>query len=1353
MNQIVLHNHCSLFVTLVILALIINVYPMTTFSGCQQSQNYYIAKYGSDDQPMCGNITNPCGTLYFVSSCIQNSLNSEFVIIVMDGQNKSDINQYHQLQNTDNYDPCLPIPFDGEKQITIQFITEQIMDDLFPKDICDLDNNIYLNEYIFDGGNVLNIIYWNVNSYTSHTNSSYGLIRNFDNLNASVICNSCVFSNISWMNQNVKSLFYISSSFYLRNVTFSNIISSMDIIQQSTLQYDVSFPHIVFYETLFINIVSEEAFLQVYGIVTLSIFDCIFTDISTGSSIISDGSTYSDITIKDSDIDVISGFIYISYHIFKSSININNIWITSNEIITTTTGINSLFKFNTNDIGNMYNINMKYIYDTNSCEMLLTRNMSSIDMNATCSIILCANPAAMIHNLGEVNINNLVLDVMLTSSTNNNVFSNAEHHFMSFSWYLQFENGAIIANEGNMNINNMLIRKLLSNTVIWNKNSLSVFNLTFDPAETINYNPNVLQSTNIIYQSGIDSVLFIHGSHFVGSYFQIDLYAGTAEIYDSIFENCSSAVMVESMNKFVMKNCKIINSGGFYGTCSFIENEINVDLENSTIALQITGSSNIIVNENMFSCYDPYGLILIKNATNVSLISNTFHINAQWLFYNISADRIGFQWFYGPVTIEYSVDTRIINNEFKDNSLKMEVSWPWIFYNENEGINCLYGNIFTYHAFHALFTNITSCLRPQLIEYISFQNITKHIYGYIDQSLFDAMHFGSFIVDIDEVIHRGYALPIVIFSMEYSNIALDNINITVINETNKNITSPIGISGSDGSILLIDSYITITENIIYDISYNYRSCNVIYNDRLDVNSAVISKLLINCGIYYRNASHTLSETMRSRNTNYVHHLSITKINLTANYDSYYPGQILNFAYKLMDIYDNIIEYNSPNQINIDITRQTFSLTLTIEQNECPICDSGVVLYDTSLKHNVGEQYNMSVSVEYNMLIPEQSTLSLTIIGCVVGYGATSNKYQCELCPFGTYNLLPNNTNECLPCTQNTTEILQCDGFYHINGFNYKTLYFLLLLLIPLFMICIIGIYCKQQYNKALVVNKALVLIIGISQFHDLKSFLGGVKQNVDDLIELWKEKYNYNVFVCNKDTLYSTKKDVINFIDKQKTKLEENSYDCVIIHIISHGNEDSFVCSNGKKIKMEFFYHELISSTEFGNNPNLIKLIFNHGCRGTADYRINDISSSEIKQRFDFNIVTAITGQNNETNISVSDASNLVIISGTVKGRVMSDSGKFTKCICESFGGNVERKIKADLNFLFTEIGNNLEKTTQHAEICNVNGTLRFNPVRFEKCKIKERTVVQHDTTQIEMPWMNNSGVVSTRYYLMEDND
>eukprot|EP01084_Bolivina_argentea_P191406 328784_1 len=89
----------------------------------------------------------------------------------------------------------------------------------------------------------------------------------------------------------------------------------------------------------------------------------------------------------------------------------------------------------------------------------------------------------------------------------------------------------------------------------------------------------------------------------------------------------------------------------------------------------------------------------------------------------------------------------------------------------------------------------------------------------------------------------------------------------------------------------------------------------------------------------------------------------------------------------------------------------------------------------------------------------------------------------------------------------------------------------LFVVIICFILFSILIICKREYDKAFIVNRALVLIIGISQFDDKTALLSGVRSNVNDLKGLWGDKYNYDVFICNFESLYCQKQDIIDFID------------------------------------------------------------------------------------------------------------------------------------------------------------------------------------------------------------------------------
>eukprot|EP01083_Nonionella_stella_P215621 775908_1 len=91
---------------------------------------------------------------------------------------------------------------------------------------------------------------------------------------------------------------------------------------------------------------------------------------------------------------------------------------------------------------------------------------------------------------------------------------------------------------------------------------------------------------------------------------------------------------------------------------------------------------------------------------------------------------------------------------------------------------------------------------------------------------------------------------------------------------------------------------------------------------------------------------------------------------------------------------------------------------------------------------------------------------------------------------------------------------------------------------------------KRQYQKTFVVDTTLVLLIDNTKPEIV---------NIKDLAHLWDNNYNYDVFINKRNTLQCTKREI----------------KCVIVHCISHGDTDSFLCSDGKKLSLDFIRHEL----------------------------------------------------------------------------------------------------------------------------------------------------------------------------------
>ena len=239
-------------------------------------------------------------------------------------------------------------------------------------------------------------------------------------------------------------------------------------------------------------------------------------------------------------------------------------------------------------------------------------------------------------------------------------------------------------------------------------------------------------------------------------------------------------------------------------------------------------------------------------------------------------------------------------------------------------------------------------------------------------------------------------------------------------------------------------------------------------------------------------------------------------------------------------------------------------------------------------------------------------------------------------------------------------------------------------------------------------------------------FLPGVQRCVEELKRLWQSEYNYDVFVCNDRILYSTKKDVKDFIAEHLKKLDDEQnpykYQSVIVHVISHGGDEgkTFTTSDLKKVPIdEFIKFELIQADDKCRN---VKVIFNHSCRGEDDYGDGRLGSgihrggkSEPKNDHD---IDESDGNRGQCPPGLLD-SNWAIISANLKTRPVTDSGKFTDCICDEFGRNANRcwLWRKSFRTLITRIRNNLKDKTHGGDISEINQTLLYEKIIFGKSR------------------------------------
>eukprot|EP01084_Bolivina_argentea_P049148 90428_1 len=156
-------------------------------------------------------------------------------------------------------------------------------------------------------------------------------------------------------------------------------------------------------------------------------------------------------------------------------------------------------------------------------------------------------------------------------------------------------------------------------------------------------------------------------------------------------------------------------------------------------------------------------------------------------------------------------------------------------------------------------------------------------------------------------------------------------------------------------------------------------------------------------------------------------------------------------------------------------------------------------------------------------------------------------------------------------------------------------------------------------------------------------------------------------------------------------------------------------------LEVEFIKYEL---TEASQNPSsLIKIIFNHSCRGDAIYDTDEDVRNVTKMGLNDEETPEISRGKNGTDETSEDC-NWAMIWANVKGRTVSDIGYFTKWICYLFEGNITTTCnsiwKANFRKLITDIRINLEQETKGSHVCAINETIRHQEIRLDKCKIVE---------------------------------
>eukprot|EP01084_Bolivina_argentea_P263220 445413_1 len=976
---------------------LLGVLFILTTSQTLQSNTIYVSKNGTDFMD-CGQLLNTsCGTLYFASTLLTRERNN---LYVYDGQNENIIKEYfNSSADYQSYNhPCLPkqliIFYSSNMTISFDHRFIHSLNDWFSDSCYNInDKSKWSNKYMFEmrhGGSGSTLT---INNLIIDKNiMDFGVINTRFGFGPNIICNNCVFKNITKMFTPMIIQTSTFSNTMLVNNTFINVNISSVVMEIFEVKI---------YNSQIIN-ATFEAFIRVHtssstpnvDIGNVTMYNVEFTNISTKQSLISIKVPDVTVAITDSNFrNIISGSIIVSQD--AGIFYINNVFISTSQLYTD--NIYGLFYFHISNKVVIENINVVYNYDFfPNCYGWPSGQIVRTDS------AYCYSPVTLIANNGKSTLMNITLKINITMDQMyeyaKSVFPNCSYLNMRYDFE---DDAAIIVNNNYMDVDNLYLNGIsFGNYFILNVGQLSVNNLIMNESVFIEHSlhkPRILQSTYIIYQQGS---IIIHNSLFIGSRLCIRAQlSDSTQIYNSVFQYHDSAIWARKTQEFIVSNCTFYRVDRYY-VDSFYR---------SAHTLTVDDATYLDLSNNHFSGFNKYGFISTERVNVVNIVSNTFYLNQPTLYGNLSDIYLKAN---GLVCILDSSSSSIINNEFYAN--EVDASVPWIYYKDNSGINCISGNNFSNFAFVLIDTNLTSCFRPKIMMCLENEEFCQDgLYGIITADTY----LMSTIKITKNVSHA--------FIANNNYLALDYMHILI--AINNYTNQPIIIQKAN--ILLLDSVIDNT-----DIWYNSDICNIVFNNRLVSAVNYISKLLIKCN-QTSTSGDTMSKLQHSNQTEFVDHFSATKLYFTTVSTTYFPGSFLKFNFVITDIFNNEIDGSniSFNQSSLIINTKQSSLGLNahfeIDKNgKCSLCENGLILYAVNLADFLDETYNIEITLDNEYLLLQNNNIPLNIVGCPVSYGAMNNYFQCHKCPLNTYNLVPNNTAQCLSCDQHSNTGVSC-----ING--------------------------------------------------------------------------------------------------------------------------------------------------------------------------------------------------------------------------------------------------------------------------------------------------------------------------------
>eukprot|EP01084_Bolivina_argentea_P183754 317041_1 len=1070
------------------------------------AKSIFVSKHGSDHD-LCGTSkTQPCGTLYYASTYINNHYPSDYEIYVIDGQNQTQISYYINNININNsYHPCLPDSFSQQKAILTFDEKIQNMSDWYPQICTDYDMNnthsdLITNEYMFFKYYGLFVIN-NLHIDNAYNHINLGIISIFAWNEESFVCNNCKFKNINNSNEDILMIKSTGNGNIIRfnNCTFDNIYSINDMACCSNLKMNNVTVH---------NSIFSQSFVTITAPSHTTLQNCQFINIYSEIAIINDVRNNGDLAVQNVQfINIIHGSIYIAQFEYESVVTLQNIIISTTQTLKTLNDtITSLLDFDDAENITVYmdNITVNYYYDINTnC----WDDISLFPADPSIHPWSCLNPISLITNKrSDIIINNIDLSINITETDVQSLkdkyigtlwlFGNYSYDYdyiyMKFDglydWYEDDNDGyGIIVNHGRLSINNLNIYGLpFGEIMILNYNILNINGMRVIINGYYSYfDPTVIQSQYLISQYRTLSNMTVHNASFIGGYTQIDINDGSVAIYDTLFQDTTVAVEHRSSKNVIISDCKFIDIGRYSSIDIYDHRYYMSEVVYISCTENTEQNIYVLIENNAFYGYGDR-LIHVVGCYEVILSNNVFIVSS------IYKTNVNESEPYSFLVLERNYKLSIYGNNFDKNDINAEIPWIYLWLNGAQYYwpdlppvaSCLSANNFSNYAFVADDNNITSCFRQEL--YLCVENSCKSgEHGKVNVEFYDkTSHFN---IDIDANISSFFTatnflrndsfypeLAQWINESFYNVHAMDNIQINIVHRGIKE-DIPYELIIDDTNILIVDSIFSANIVVLY-----YDNCVVVNNEQLlwTNDTQYITALRILCDEYATYTGNLMY--LKDSLITYVDHLSATQIYFASMSSIYYPGYKIKFYYKILDKLNNYF-YNysfniSGNEYsNFVVNLQQLSLNLDEDidikgEGICNLCDSGIIIFGLGL-HNIltNNSLSLKISIINDNLVLVNNRIHLQITSCPVGFGPDSNHYHCHVCPDATYNLSPNNTEQCKSCNQDKNKGIVCYGGQVLLENDYWVGIFddVMVTQICPSLYCCSNTFCNYYYNKSI----------------------------------------------------------------------------------------------------------------------------------------------------------------------------------------------------------------------------------------------------------------------------------------------